>query len=88
MLKQNSQKLEIWLMHHLSVRHKRSWKHSDAGSQHMPNTLKSTGYFCIASGGLGHLQMQKLSTFLLIITEHFAECIHLHEFVQVTGFVD
>lgn len=52
----------------------------------MPNTLKSTGYFCIASGGLGHLQMQKLSTFLLIVTEHFAECIHLHEFFPGNWF--
>lgn len=26
--------------------------------------------------------------FLLIVTEHFAECIHLHEFVQVTSSVD
>lgn len=60
---------------------------SNVGSQHVPNIirrqtpLKLIYYFYISSGNQGHLQRQKLTTFLLIVTDHLAECIHLYEFV-------
>lgn len=51
-------------------------------------THKNKLVISVLQVGSGAFADAKLSTFLLIATEHFAECIHLHEFVQVTGFVD